>query len=58
VNAPFGWLVSASAICQLIGSALLLWGLKVVPVSKPFTSFVRHSPEEAEKRLGPAERCI
>ena len=56
VNAPFRWLVSVSALSLLIGSALLLWGLKVVPVSNPFNSFVRDSPEEAEKRPGPAER--
>ena len=54
VNAPFRWLVSVSALSLLIGSALLLWGLKVVPVSNPFNSFVRDSSEEAEKRPGPA----
>jgi hypothetical protein len=56
VNASFRWLVSASAISLLIGSALLLWGLKVVPVSNPFNSFVRDSPGEAEKRPGPVKR--
>ncbi len=44
---PFRWLVSASAICQLIGVALVLWGLKVVPASNPFNSVVRDSPEKA-----------
>lgn len=44
---PFRWLVSASAICQLIGGALVLWGLKVVPASNPFNSVVRDSPEKA-----------
>jgi hypothetical protein len=49
VNAPFRWLVSASALSLLIGSTLLLWGLKVVLVSNPFNSFVRDSPGAAEK---------
>ena len=53
---PFRWLVSASAICQLIGGALVLWGLKVVPASNPFNSVVRDSPEEAGNRPGPPER--
>lgn len=52
----FQWLVGASSFCLLIGSALLLWGLKVVPVSNPFTSLVRDSPEKAERRPGPVER--
>ena len=49
----FQWLVGASSFCLLIGSALLLWGLKVVPVSNPFTLLVRDSPEKAERRRGP-----
>jgi len=53
---PFRWLVSASAICQLIGGALILWGLTVVPASNPFNSVVRDSPEKAENRPGLAER--
>jgi hypothetical protein len=56
VNAPFRWLVSGSALSLLIGSALLLWGLKVVPVSSPFNSLRPDSPEEAENRPGLAER--
>jgi hypothetical protein len=56
VDAPFPWLVSSSALALLAGSALLLWGLRVVPVSNPFNSFVRGLSEEAEKRHGPAER--
>jgi hypothetical protein len=52
----FPWLVGASSLCLLIGSTLLLWGLKVVPVSNPFNSFMRDSPEKAERRLGPVER--
>ena len=52
----FPWLVGASSLCLLIGSALLLWGLKVVPVSNPFNSFVRDSPERAERRPGPIKR--
>lgn len=56
VNALFRWFVSPSALTLLIGSALLLWGLKVVPISNPFNSFVRDSPEEAENRPGSAER--
>jgi hypothetical protein len=27
----FQWLVGASSLCLLIGSALLLWGLKDIP---------------------------
>jgi len=46
----FQWLVGASSLCLLIGSALLLWGLKVVPVSNPFNLLVRDSPEKAEIR--------
>ncbi len=52
----FQWLVGASSLCLLIGSALLLWGLKVVPVSSPFDSLVRDSPEKAERRPGPIKR--
>jgi hypothetical protein len=52
----FQWLVGASSLCLLIGSALLLWGLKVVPVSNPFNSLVRDSPEKAERRPGPTKR--
>jgi hypothetical protein len=52
----FQWLVEASSLCLLIGSALLLWGLKVVPASNPFNSLVRDSGEKAEGRLGPVER--
>jgi hypothetical protein len=56
VDAPFRWLVSGSALALLIGSALLLWGLKVVPVSNPFNSLVRDSPGKAEGRPGPIKR--
>jgi len=49
----FPWVVGASSLCLLIGSALLLWGLKVVAVWNPFDSFVRDSPE---RRLGPVNR--
>jgi hypothetical protein len=52
----FQWLVGACSVCLLIGSALLLWGLKVVPVSNPFNSLVRDSPEEAERRPGLVKR--
>ena len=52
----FRWLVGASSLCLLIGSALLLLGLKMVSVSNPFNSFVRGAPEKVERRLGPAER--
>jgi hypothetical protein len=52
----FQWLVGASSLCLLIGSALLLWGLKVVPASNPFNSLLRDSPEKAERRSGPLER--
>jgi hypothetical protein len=48
VTAPFRWIVSVSALSLLVGSALLLWGLKVVPVSNPFDSFVRDAPEKAD----------
>jgi hypothetical protein len=44
----FPWLVGASSLCLLIGSALLLWGLKVVPISNPFNALVRDSPDKAE----------
>jgi hypothetical protein len=57
VSALFRWLVAVSAICLLIGSALILWGLKVVPVSNPFTPFARDlRPEGVDRRPGPAER--
>jgi hypothetical protein len=49
----FPWLVGASSLCLLIGSALLLWGLKVVPISNPFNELVRDSPDKAERRSGP-----
>jgi hypothetical protein len=52
----FQWLVGASSFCLLIGSTLLLWGLKVVPVSNPFTLLVRDSPDKAERRRGPNTR--
>ena len=35
------WLAAVSWLCQLLGPVLPLWGLKVVPVSNPFTLFVR-----------------
>jgi hypothetical protein len=55
MNTFFHWLPAVSAICLLFGSALMLWGLKVVPVSNPFTLiFLRgRRPEEVEKRPGP-----
>jgi hypothetical protein len=40
------WLAAVSWLCQLLGSVLLLWGLKVVPVSNPFTLFVREPRPE------------
>ena len=52
----FQWLVGASSVCLSIGCALILWGLKVVLASNPFTSLVRDAPENAERRLGPVER--
>lgn len=52
----FQWLVGASSLCLLIGSALLLWGLKMVPVSDPFNLLVRDSREKAERRPGPIKR--
>lgn len=45
------WLAAVSWLCQLLGSVLLLWGLKVVPVSNPFILFVREPrPEGVGKR--------
>lgn len=44
----FQWLVGVSSLCVLIGSALLLWGLKVVPVSNPFASLMRDSATGSE----------
>jgi hypothetical protein len=52
----FQWLVGASSLCLLIGSVLLLWGLKVAPVSSPFNSLVRDLPENAERGPGPITR--
>ena len=40
------WLAAVSWLCQLLGSVLLLWGLKVVPVSNPFILFVREPRPE------------
>lgn len=40
------WLAAVSWLCQLLGFVLLLWGLKVVPVSNPFTLFVREPRPE------------
>lgn len=49
------WLAAVAAVCQVSGSTLILWGLKLVPVSSPFTLFVRDpGPEEVEKRPVPA----
>lgn len=49
------WLAAVAWLCQLLGSVLLLWGLKVVPVSNPFTLFVREPlPEGVRKRPVPA----
>lgn len=50
-------LAAFSAVCVLFGSALMLWGLKVVPVSNPFTMiFLRdRRPEEVERRPIPAD---
>jgi hypothetical protein len=49
------WLPAVSAVCLLFGSALMLWGLEVAPVSNPFTLiFLRdRRPEEVEERPGP-----
>ncbi len=54
----FRWLVGISALSQLVGAALIIWGLKVVPVSNPFVPFARDPrPEGADnKRPSPAER--
>jgi hypothetical protein len=51
----FRWLVAAAVICQVSGAALLLWGLKVVAVSNPFTPLVRESAEPVE-RAGSSRR--
>ena len=37
MNTLLHWLPAISAVCLLFGSALMLWGFKVVPVSNPFT---------------------
>jgi hypothetical protein len=53
----FRWLVGISALSQLLGAALIIWGLKVVPVSNPFTPFARDlRPEGLDKRPGLAKR--
>jgi hypothetical protein len=57
VNALFRWLVAVSALSLLIGSALLLWGLKAVPVSNPFTPWMSDSAQgKSEGPRGPGER--
>jgi hypothetical protein len=56
VNGLFRWIVAVSSAAQLVGGALILWGLKVVPVSNPFTPFVRDSTEPSVRVPGRAER--
>ena len=55
MSALFRWLVVASAMCQLSGAVLILWGLKVVPVSNPFTPFVEDSSQGGGTRPGPGK---
>jgi len=44
-------------LAQLIGAALILRGLKVVPVANPFTPFARDArPEQADERSNRRER--
>jgi hypothetical protein len=55
MNTLVHWSPAVSAVCVLLGSVLILWGLTVVPVSNPFTLFVRDpGPEEVGKRPVPA----
>jgi hypothetical protein len=53
----FRWLVGLSVLAQLIGGSLIIWGLKVVPVSNPFTRFARDPrPERADERSVTSKR--
>jgi hypothetical protein len=55
MNTLVRWLPAVSAVCLLFGSVLMLWGLRAVPVSNPFSLFLRDPRlEEVGKRPGPA----
>jgi hypothetical protein len=50
------WQIRFAEKRMALGSVLLLWGLKVAPVSSPFNSLVRDWPENAERGPGPITR--